>query len=63
MLNNSCTDLEKQQLEHEKALDFMEKEFKNRIEALEEDEKNVELELYDLNIRKGKLDDMHFKYI
>ena len=55
--------MEKQQLENEKALDSMEKEFKARIEALEEDEKNVELEIYDLNIRKGKLDDMHFKYI
>ena len=55
--------MEKQQLEHEKGLDSMEKDFKTRIEALEEDEKKLDLEIYDLNIRKGKLDDMHLKYI
>ena len=62
-LNESNGQLEALQVQHEKHLDSMEKELKAAIETMDEDETNLSIEIYDLNIRKQKLDEMNLKYI
>jgi hypothetical protein len=41
----------------------MEKEFKAMMKAIDKDDRYLGIEIYDLNIRKQKLDDMNLKYI